>query len=288
MHQFNVKGPVDLRLDLQAGRVRLIADSKDLATVELRPVRGDAETQALIDRAEVSQSGDRITVSIPHERRLLGWLTGGEGIEAIIRLPARSAAQVRVGSASVDAIGVLGAVSIRAGSGAVRVETAGEIDIQAGSGRIDVAHAVDSCLIRSGSGRIGVGTVDGDCRITSGSGSVTVGQVAGALSVNAASGAMDIEEASSDVDLMAASGAISVARTRGGRLRARTASGRIRIGVADGVAAWVDVNTISGHVQSELDAAEPPTPEAPRVELRLNTVSGSVQLHRSTAAPLAA
>ena len=288
MHQFTSSGPADLRLDLQAGRVRILGDAEGTASVELRAVRGDAETQAQIDRADVHQSGDRIVVSVPSDRRLFGWLTGGEGIEAIVHLPARSAVQVRVGSATVDLAGSLGEAAIRSGSGAIRVEDVRKAEILVGSGRIEVGNVDGDCLIRSASGRVEIGHIGGDCRITSGSGAVSVTRVTGALSVSSASGAMKITAPGPDVDLTAASGAIAVECIESGKLRARTASGKIRVGVAEGVAAWVDVNTVSGALRSELEAADAPSVDAPRVELRLNTVSGGVDLRRAAARTLAA
>ena len=282
MQSFETPNPVDLRLEVHRGRVTIIAGPVTTTTVELRAIHGDAETEGQIARADVSQVGDRINVILPREHGLFSWGIGG-GVEAIVRVPTGSRAAIQTGSASVETNGPMGDVKVRTGSGAISVADAGDVHIGVGSGAVEVAKASGTCSVKTGSGRIELGQVGGDARVTTGSGAVIVGKVAGTLVVVTASGATEVGETVSDTELSTASGTIRVARAASGRVNARTVSGRISIAVAGGTAAWLDVHTVSGRVESDLNSTEAPADDAPRVELHLHTVSGAVRLKRAEA-----
>jgi len=64
-------------------------------------------------------------------------------------------------------------------------------------------------------------------------------------------------------------------------VRARTVSGGVSVGVANGVAALLDLSTVSGRVRSELEASGAPADGEQRVELVLSTVSGNVSVARA-------
>jgi hypothetical protein len=60
-----------------------------------------------------------------------------------------------------------------------------------------------------------------------------------------------------------------------------TATGDLDIGIADGTAAWLDVNTGFGHVRNQLDNATQPDETARTVEVRGRTSYGDITIHRS-------
>jgi hypothetical protein len=64
-------------------------------------------------------------------------------------------------------------------------------------------------------------------------------------------------------------------------VRARSVSGGVRVGVAQGVAALLDLHSVSGRVRSELDAAGAPVDGEKHIELSLSTVSGNVSVARA-------
>ena len=68
-----------------------------------------------------------------------------------------------------------------------------------------------------------------------------------------------------------------------GAVVAKTAYGRIDVGIRDGVAAWLDLNTAFGKVRSELDASEQPTSGEDVVELKARTAYGDVTVRRAAA-----
>ena len=68
-----------------------------------------------------------------------------------------------------------------------------------------------------------------------------------------------------------------------GVIVAQTASGRVAIGVHDGVAAYLDVDTKFGAVRNDLDDAGRHGPDARTVEVHARTSFGDVVVRRSSA-----
>ena len=61
----------------------------------------------------------------------------------------------------------------------------------------------------------------------------------------------------------------------------RSASGDLRIGIKEGSRLYVDARSRSGDVSSELPVSDvPPDGAAPLIELRANTMSGDITIHR--------
>jgi hypothetical protein len=279
MHTFETPAPVELRLEVSRGRVSIAAEDAVQTTVEVRPLHDDAESRALFEGTEVRQDGDRISIISPRGERIFPWRSGA--IEVVVRLPKASRADLRLDSARLESIGELGAVRLKSGSGEARLDICASLEAMLGSGALRAAQVNGACDVKTGSGRIEVGQATGETRVTTGSGAVRVDHAKGALTVMAASGSTEVGEAEGGADLHSASGRIVVDRVGQGRLRARTASGAVDIGVVGGAAAWLDVSSVSGRVESDLEGSEPPEDGAPKVELKINTVSGRIRLRRA-------
>jgi hypothetical protein len=276
---FQTPAAVRLRVDIPKGRIRIIAEETGVTRVELTAIHGDATARAWIADAEIVQSGDEIVVRVQKSGLMLFGLGGG--IEAEIHTPLGSAATLSTGSGRVETIGRLGEVKASSGSGAIRLDDCAEARARTGSGDIVIASAAGSVNAKTGSGRISVGKVGANAKITTGSGHAELAGAAGDAKLSTASGNIEIGEAGDSLDAFAASGNVEVRRADHGLVRAKTFSGRISVGVARGSAALLDITTMSGRVNSELDAAAAPDPGDKRVELIISTMSGNVNVARA-------
>src|SRR5207247_5116441 len=97
------------------------------------------------------------------------------------------------------------------------------------------------------------------------------GGITGDVRVSAANGKVSVDRAQSTVAVKTAKGDIRLGELVRGAVVAQTAYGRIDVGIRDGVAAWLDLNTAFGKVRSDLDAAERPAPGDDAVELKART-----------------
>jgi DUF4097 and DUF4098 domain-containing protein YvlB len=277
IHRFPTPTPPRLTIEFRSGSVVIRTDEVDETTVELRGRRDDEATRQLIAETTIEQRGDEIVVLLP--KRSGGIFGRSLELHLTVTAPRSTALAIETGSADVTAHGDFGVSSITAGSGDVTV-----------------GHIAESARLRSGSGDIRVEKIDGDVDVTTGSGDVHLGAVTGSVSAQTGSGdvrlgsggaVLDVKTGSGDIavgdapDQISAktgSGDVNIDSVRRGDVRARTASGDIRAGVRTGTAAWLDVRTISGRVSSDLDASDEPGGDEDRVRLRLETVSGDIEL----------
>jgi hypothetical protein len=184
-----------------------------------------------------------------------------------------------------------------------------ELDVQTKSADLRARGTFGDVLVRTASGDVAVGEVQGDLRVKTASGDVSLDEVHGTTSVQTASGDLALQRARGEVTGQLVSGdawirdalkSVAVNTVSGdirldavveGAIEANAISGDIIIGVRRGSSVYVDCNTISGSMSSELELSDSPgAPSAepgPRIEIRGKTVSGDVGLVRAAApAPL--
>jgi hypothetical protein len=279
LHSFQTPAPIRLRVQIPHGRIKVAAEATDVTRVELAAIHDDAAARAWIADAEVTQDGDNIVVHVRKAgRSLFGW---GAGVEATVYAPLGSMATLATGAGQIETTGRLGGLSASSGAGTISLDDNGGADARTGSGSITIASSAGSVEAKTGSGRIRVGKVGADARITTGSGRVELEEAVGSAILTTGSGDIEVRQAGDSVEAYAASGNIEVRRADHGRTRLKTLSGRVRVGVANGAAALLDITTMSGRVDSELEAAAAPEDGETRVELVVSTLSGNVNLVRA-------
>lgn len=279
MHTFETPQAIRLRVEIPKGRVRVIAADVAQTTVDLVPLRGDPIAAAWIAEAEVAQRGDAVVVLV--RKHGLAFFGIGGAIEATIRVPAGSDANVSTGSGRIETEGRLGDVRAASGSGAIHVAQAAAAHARTGSGDITVDSAAGAADVKTGSGRVVLGEVGGDARVVTGSGSTELAGAAGEARLTTGSGNIEVAAAGDRLEAFAASGRIHVRRADHGEVKARTVSGSLSVGVAGGSSAWLDLSTLSGKVRSDLDSAGEPGPGEKSVRLRLESVSGNIEVQRA-------
>lgn len=279
MHTFQTPAPVRLRVEIPKGRIMVVAEETTETRVELTAIHGDAATRAWIAEAEVAQNGDEVVVRLPKAR--LGLFGTGGSVEARVHAPLGSAATLSAGAGRIQTTGRLGEVDASSGSGSIQLDDSNGVRARTGSGDIAIAGSAGSVEAKTGSGRITVGKVGADARITTGSGDAELAEATGDARLSTGSGDIEIGLAGDSLEAFAASGDVRIRRADHGRVRAKTISGQVSVGVANGAAALLDITTMSGRVNSELEAAGPPGEGEKRIELIVSTMSGNVNLARA-------
>ena len=83
-------------------------------------------------------------------------------------------------------------------------------------------------------------------------GDTRIGEVTGDLRVKAANGRISVDQADAAVTAKTANGDVRLGEVARGAVVAETGAGTVEVGVRDGVAAWLDLNTRFGNVQNDL------------------------------------
>jgi len=255
--------PPRLEVRNPAGSVAVDAiDGAAKVEVHVEPL--DAAAEELLDRVEIdvreggSDSPPRIRVTVP-ERRLLRT----PAFAVRITTPTGTAARIAVASAEVELTGRFGDLELTSASGDVEVDQAADVHV------------------RTASGDARIGTVDGRASVGTASGDVRIGRSLGPLQLRTASGDVSVEHAAADVSISTASGDATIGAVAGGAVQIKTVSGDSAVGVVPGLRVWLDLSSVSGRIDSQLDEGGPAADGPAALTLALRSVSGDLRIHRT-------
>jgi DUF4097 and DUF4098 domain-containing protein YvlB len=218
----------------------------------------DADDERFVDQVQIRHDHEWLRISFPQQCLRFA--------NAHLRLgvPDGLTYVIKTGSANVSISADIGPSKIVSGSGDISIGTAVDLDCNSGSGDISVARVEGrAARLNSGSGDVSVG--EAHCPVTakSGSGDVVVQSLEGGnLQANSGSGDIGITSTSGSVDL-------------------RSASGSLTIAVADNLATWLDLNSVSGDIRIALESTAPPEPGEPYISVRARTASGDIGIYRA-------
>lgn len=278
---FETPGPIRLRVEVLVGDVRLHASESQATTVHLTPRgRGGEE---LVERFVVEQHGDEIAVLAPKLRdSFLGWGTKGS-VDVEVHLPERSEVDVRLGSGDLSATGVLGRVVVATGSGDLALDEFAGGELKSASGDIAARAVRGPLLAKTGSGDVAIDAAAASVELISGSGDISVRRAESPLKAKTGSGDVVVGASVGDLDILTGTGDIDLQGLHGGEVRAKTGTGDVVLGVVSGVAAFLDLNTVTGDVVVDLEGSSGPEDADATTSLTVNSGSGDIRVKRAQA-----
>ena len=220
----------------------------------------DASDDAFLEAVQIRQAGDSLRISVPQGF----WRSTTAHLKLLVP-PDLMRFVIKTGSADVT-LGL----------------DVGPSKIVTGSGAVFISRAIDDLDCSTGSGNIDVAELDGlRARFRTSSGHITIGKASSRVSVKSSSGHIDIKSLNrAELEASTGSGEVVVSSTTGSVL-VRTASGDVSIGVAGGLATWLDLGSGSGTVSIGLDAIGQPEPGEPYISVRVRTASGEIGVYRA-------
>jgi DUF4097 and DUF4098 domain-containing protein YvlB len=268
-YTFDAPGRTLVRVEIPAGELTVETWSEPRVEVEVAPGRGDERSTAAAAETRVSAAtrGGRQEVSVRAPKReggLLG-IPWGRGPDLHVTVHCREGTDVALESQSADleTRGRLGAVAVHSASGDGTLEDATSLSYATASGDLSAGAVAESLAVKSASGDVDVRSVGGTASVNTVSGDVRIGSTAGPAAVRTVSG---------DVELEAAGAGVTVG----------SVSGDVEVAAVPGLVLWIDAQSVSGTMTSELDLGdEPAEGDEKPLELRIRTVSGDVRVARS-------
>ncbi|NGO68261.1 DUF4097 family beta strand repeat-containing protein [Streptomyces boncukensis] len=276
--EFDTPEPLTAILEFDIGSVRVSASKRATTVVRVAPGDGsdDKDVQAA-QQTEVTCSGSTLLVKGPRQRSLFG--TSG-AISVSVELPAGSDLRASSPMATYLCEGRLGACRLRTSVGDIQLDVADSAFLKSSSGAITVNRVEGEAEI-NGSGRIDVGEVGGPAQLKNQNGETTVGEVSGELRVRSSNGSVSVDAAHAGVDARAGNGAIRVGEVSHGEVELHSSAGHLEVGVREGSAAWLDMDTSCGGVRNALGGTEAPGADQPTVRLRARTGMGDIVVRRA-------
>jgi DUF4097 and DUF4098 domain-containing protein YvlB len=278
-HSFETPSPTKLRVEIPNGQITLTAAETATTEVDLSAPNNDSGALAWIADAEITQMSGEIVVRGPKVG--LSLFRSWGPIVAQIRAPLRSDATLSIGAGGIETVGRLGKVTANTGAGSVKLDDCDEARAHTGAGNVEIGAVTGSVDTKTGAGKVTVAKVGANATIVTAAGNAKVGKIGGMAKFTTAHGNIEVDRAGDSLEAFTASGNVDIRRADHGWVRAKTVSGRVSVGVPTGVAALLDISTLSGRVQSDLAASSAPGSDDAQVELILSTVSGNVNVARA-------
>ena len=260
MSTFATPGPITAEVVLQSGGARVVAEDRDSTTVEIVPANpGKKSDVEVAERTRVHFADGRLEVRSPKTR--MGLFTKPGTIEVIVHIPAGSVVRVDTSYGDIDVEGDLAECWLKTSYGDLRAAQATILRMESGYGAVTAGRLVGDTEFRVGWGKVSVGDVAAPLRIKT-SGDVHLRRVSANVQAHTGYGHVTVDEATS------------------GSLDLATSYGRIEVGVADGAATYLELNTTYGKVRNELVPGEKGTGDARTVEVRARTSYGDITIRR--------
>jgi hypothetical protein len=284
MPTFETPNPISVDLELGVGDVRIDAAERTDTLVEVRPTDpGKPGDVSAADQTRVDYAGGRLVIRGPRGWRQWSPRGGGDSIDVQISLPEDSQLTADVGMAALRSTGRLGDCRYKTGAGDIDIAEAAEVALRTGAGNVTVDHAAGDLAASTGSGVVQIGAVDGSAVIKNSNRETRIGEVSGELRVKAANGSISVDRAHATVAARTANGDVVLGSVGPGAVDAQTAFGRIEVGIAEGLAAWLDLDTRFGRVVNGLEDMQRPDAGEATVEVRARTSYGDISVHRALA-----
>ena len=279
MPNFETPEPISVTLELGVGDVRIAGSDRTDTVVEVRPSdEADESDVQAAQQVRVDYTNGTLRVTGP--RRVFDFSKKTRSVDVTIELPSGSHVSADLQAGDIRCAGRLGQCRVKTGIGNVWLERTGPLRLNA-LGHVTADGITGNAEISTGTGKIQIGEIDGTAVVKNSNGNTTIDTVTGDVRVRAANGDIHIERAGAGVDAKSSNGSIHVGEVVRGSVVLGTAMGNLDIGIAEGTAAWLEVNTSFGHVRNLLENTTRPDETDQTVEVRGRTSYGDITIHRS-------
>lgn len=280
MPTYNTPTAIDLAINMQVGAIEVIAGDRADTVVTVTPTNpGKAVDRRGAEETRVDFDGDRMTIAGPRPR--ISFIGPTESVDVRVELPTGSRLTAELAVGNVRTVGRLGATRIKNSTGAVEVDTTGDLWLRAGHGNATVGTAEGGMELTADHGQIRVGAVAGDAILKASHGTITVGQSGGDLDAKLSYGDLEVTTALASVSAKTAYGSIQLGEVSSGSVEVESGYGQVTIGVRPGVPAWLDLSSKDGRLRNELDGDRAPDGSEQTVAIRARTRFGDINIRRA-------
>lgn len=286
MKTFHATTPVTAVVEIMAGDIRINASDRTDCLVDVHP--RDAGKEADVRAAESATieftNGVLAVKSAKSWQRFTGPGKRDGAVIVSIDLPSGSSLTATTGFGSIHSEGDLGDTAVRSGMGEIRLDRVGGLVAKSGFGDVVADHIANDAVVKTGTGAIRLGLIAGTATVKNANGVVEIAECSRNVHIRTASGNIALGRALASVSAGSAAGDIRISEVSTGSVAVRTGAGAIEIGIREGAAAWLEVNSKFGSVRNGLTESNGPAANESKVEVRARTGAGDITINRASAA----
>lgn len=304
--EFSTGSSCRLTIDSAAGAT--VVEGRDTDRVKVQVIAhlwedsaADADdTMARVVRG-IRQDDGSVRIEIPRLRSAGPWFFFGRGsrVDLQIGVPRNTAIRIASRSGHVEVARVSGPIEIEQRSGRTTVlSISRDVRVASRSGAVETEDIGGKLTVQSRTGKVTARRVAGDVTVHSRTGAVQIEHAGGAVEVESGTGRIVIERAKGDVRALTTTGAISVAdaggrvhleattgavRYRGavcGDMNVRVTTGAITLEVDPERPFFLDAETVTGRITSDLQPRRERGPAGAAPTVRLRAVTGAIHIKR--------
>jgi len=281
MPNYETPEPISVTLELGVGHVRIAASDRTDTVVEVRPSdEADESDVKAAEQVRVDYTTGMLRITGPRARAF-DFSRKSRSVDVTIELPSGSQVSAEMQMGDFRSAGRVGECRLKTSAGNFSLERTGSLRLDTSAGHVTADSVAGNAEISTGSGKVQIGEVEGTAVVKNSNGITMIETVTGDVRVRAANGDIRVERAGAGVDVKTSMGSIRLGEIVRGSVVLGTAMGDLDIGIAEGTAAWLELNTGFGHVRNLLETATRPEEADETVEVRGRTSYGDITIHRS-------
>ena len=275
MPAFATPGPIAATVEVAGARVRATASDRTDTVVLVKPVNEASRSDVKVaSKTKVDFADGQLSVKTTTP----GDKSGSVAIS--IDLPAGSSLAAYLAHSGVQVDGPVGRCELHLASGQVQLDRIETLQANISHGEVAIGHIAGRADIDGATFAIRIGEAEGPVGISGSGGGAWIGHAVAELELSSGSGAFDIDRADGSVTATTGSGAIRIGRLTRGQAKLMNGAGNIEVGISEGTAADLDVNSERGAVHNSVPAPEAAA-SGSRVTVHARTRHGDIIIHRA-------
>jgi DUF4097 and DUF4098 domain-containing protein YvlB len=149
------------------------------------------------------------------------------------------------------------------------------------AGEVTIGHIAGRANIDGAAFAMRISEVEDTVKLSSSGGQTWIGHASADLDLSSGHGGFDIDRADGSVTAKTGDGAIRIGRLTRGQAELMNGSGNIEVGISEGTAAYIDVNSERGSVRNSIPAQENPDTSDNKVTVHARTRHGDIIIRRA-------
>jgi hypothetical protein len=276
MPTFATPGPIIATVVVAGAQVRVTASDRTDTVVLVEPINKASQSDVKVaNKTKVDFAGGQLSV----KTTVSGDKNGSVAIT--IDLPAGSSLVAYLAHSGVHADGSFGECELHMASGRVQLDRINALQANIAAGEVAIGHIAGRANIDGGAFAMRIGEVKGTVGLSNSGGQAWIGHASADLDLGSASCDFDIDRADGSVTATTASGAIRIGRMTHGRAKLMNGSGSIEVGISEGTAASIDVNSERGAVHNFVSSQGNSDPSDHKVMVHARTRHGDIIIQRA-------